>query len=169
MRFIYFMLVALCLLIVFSYRAHAAQHITYFYDGDTVIIQDNDKSYKLRLNHIDAPERNQSYGKKSRRALMKLCQNAALQIIITGTDLYHRHLGNLYCNQQDASSYMLENGHAWFYHHYSNKADLAILEAGARKNKLGLWQDDKPTPPWVWRHLIKQKTSAVEGQVIKVK
>ncbi len=160
MRFIYFMLAALCLLIVLSYQAHAAQRITYFYDGDTVKIQDTEKTYKLRLNHIDAPERNQSYGKKSRRALMKLCQNATIQVSINGIDKYHRQLGNLNCNQQDASSYMLKNGHAWFYQHYSNKAELATLEASARKNKLGLWQEEKPTPPWVWRYLIKQKASA---------
>lgn len=156
MRFIYFMLVALCLLIVLSYQAHAAQHIIYFYDGDTVKIQDASKIYKLRLNHIDAPERNQSFGKKSRRALMKLCQHAAIQVSITGTDRYERQLGDLYCNQQDASSYMLKNGYAWFYQHYSNKSDLAALEASAREKKLGLWQTEKPIPPWTWRHLIQK-------------
>jgi endonuclease YncB( thermonuclease family) len=160
MRFIYFMLAALCLLIVFSYQAHAAHRITYFYDGDTVKIQEASKTYKLRLNHIDAPERNQSFGKKSRRALMKLCQNAAIQVNITGTDKYSRRLGGLYCNQQDASSYMLKNGYAWFYLHYSNKSDLAALEASARKKKLGLWQTENPTPPWVWRHRSQQKVSA---------
>lgn len=160
MRFIYFMLAALCLLIVLSYQAHAAQRITYFYDGDTVKIQDAEKTYKLRLNHIDAPERNQIFGKKSRRALMKLCQNTAIQVRINGIDKYHRQLGDLYCNQQDAGSFMLKNGYAWFYPHYSNKSDLAALEASARKNKLGLWQTENPTPPWVWRHLLQQKASA---------
>lgn len=161
MRFIYFMLVALCLLILLSYQAHAAQRITYFYDGDTVKIQDASKTYKLRLNHIDAPERNQSFGKKSRRALMKLCQNAAIKVSITGIDKYHRQLGDLNCDQQDASSYMLKNGYAWFYRHYSNKSDLAALEASAKKSKLGLWHTEKPTPPWVWRHLLHEKVLAL--------
>jgi endonuclease YncB( thermonuclease family) len=156
MRFIYFMLVALCLLIVLSYKAHAAPSIRYFYDGDTVEIQDTDKAYKLRLNHIDAPERNQSFGKKSRRALMKFCQNSHVQVIITGTDKYHRQLGNLYCDQQDASRFMLKNGYAWVYKYHTNKSDLSALEADARKNKLGLWQAENPTPPWVWRHLIRK-------------
>ncbi|HSR01761.1 MAG TPA: hypothetical protein VLM20_03130 [Methylophilaceae bacterium] len=47
MRFIYFMLIALCLLILLSYQAHAVQRIAYFYDGDAVIIKHTGKAYKL--------------------------------------------------------------------------------------------------------------------------
>lgn len=154
MRFIYVMLVGLFLLIVLSYQAHAATRITYYYDGDTVKIKDAAKEYKLRLNDIDAPERNQAYGKKSRRALMRLCQNTTVQVTITGTDKYQRQLGSLSCGHQDASIYMLKNGHAWFSKRYAKKPDLAKTEENARKNKLGLWQAEKPTPPWVWRHLV---------------
>jgi micrococcal nuclease len=157
MRFVYFLLVVLVVLIAFSFQAHAAPSIQYFYDGDTVKVHDASTAYKLRINHIDAPERNQNYGKKSRRALMELCKNSAIQIIITGTDQYHRRLGNLSCNQQDVSLYMLKNGHAWFNKCYSKKKDFALAEENARKNKLGLWQDEKPMPPWVWRYLIKHQ------------
>jgi micrococcal nuclease len=37
--------------------------IIYFYDGDTVKINDGDLSYKLRISDIDAPELQQVYGK----------------------------------------------------------------------------------------------------------
>lgn len=47
-----------------------ALEIIYFYDGDTVKIRDANKEFKLRLTDIDAPERNQAYGLKSRRALI---------------------------------------------------------------------------------------------------
>ena len=157
MRFIYFLFVALVVLILLSFKAHAAPSIRYFYDGDTVKIIDESKEYKLRINHIDAPERNQDYGKKSRRALMKFCKDTTIQVTITGTDQYQRQLGNLYCNKQDVSAYMLKNGHAWFSKRYSKKKDLADAEALARKNKLGLWQDEEPIAPWVWRHLIKSQ------------
>ena len=50
-----------------------ALEITYFYDGDTVKVKDAGREYKLRLTDIDAPERNQAYGLKSRRALMQFC------------------------------------------------------------------------------------------------
>lgn len=156
MRFIYFLLVALIILIFLSFKAHAAPVITYYYDGDTVKIVDNLTEYKLRITDIDAPERNQTYGKKSRRALRQLCDNTNIQVIIKGVDKYQRHLGELICNQQDVSAYMLNNGHAWFNKRYSNKAELAQAEKHARIKKLGLWQDEKPMAPWVWRHLIKR-------------
>jgi micrococcal nuclease len=153
MRFIYWMLAFLLVLIVFSYKAHAKPEIAYYYDGDTVKILDQNMSYKLRINHIDAPERNQSYGKKSRRALMQLCQNKSVKVIITGVDHYQRQLGELYCDQENASVYMLKNGYAWFYTRYSNMRDFAAIEQTARENKLGLWQAKKPLAPWIWRKL----------------
>lgn len=155
MRLVVCLLTTLVALIFFSFKAHAAPSIRYFYDGDTVKVIDASKEYKLRINHIDAPERNQTYGKKSRRALMKLCKNATIQVVITGVDKYQRQLGDLYCDQQDVSAYMLKHGHAWFSKRYSKKQELAKVEQNARKNKLGLWQAKKPMPPWVWRYLTK--------------
>ncbi len=128
-----------------------AAEITYFYDGDTVKIKDSDYEYKLRITDIDAPERNQSYGKKSRRALMNFCTEADIYVAISGTDKYGRKLGKLLCNQQDVSKYMVKNGYAWFNNHYSMDYSLALLQDEARKNKLGLWQSQQQTPPWVWR------------------
>ena len=115
-----------------------AAEITYFYDGDTVKINDNGQEFKLRINDIDAPEKNQAYGKKSRRALMQLCEHGEFQAQITGQDKYGRKLGKLVCHDQDASLYMVQNGYAWFYAHYSNDSNLAFSQQEARNRGLGL-------------------------------
>lgn len=128
-----------------------ALEITYFYDGDTVKIKDGSYEYKLRLTDIDAPERNQTYGLKSRRALMQFCKKTEVKVYISGTDKYQRRLGKLNCNRLDASEFMVKNGHAWFNRRYSMDYMLALLEDEARKNKLGLWQSQQQTPPWIWR------------------
>jgi micrococcal nuclease len=125
--------------------------ITYFYDGDTVKIVDAGYAYKLRLTDIDAPERNQAYGKKSRRALMQLCSGANVQVYLSGTDKYQRKLGKLVCNNIDASEFMVANGHAWFNARYSIDGGLAFKEQQARSQQLGLWGLQTQTPPWVWR------------------
>lgn len=134
-----------------------AVEITDFYDGDTVKIKDQAYEYKLRITDIDAPERNQTYGKKSRRALMNFCTEANIYVAISGTDRYGRKLGKLLCNQQDVSKHMVKYGHAWFNRHYSMDYTLDIAEQQARKNKLGLWQNINPSPPWVWRKEIWRK------------
>ena len=109
--------------------------VSYVYDGDTVKLhpinsnEPNDKvnalnqanNVKLRLTDIDAPERNQAYGLKSRRALIKLCQgnNILVTAQIVAQDKYLRSLGRLQCNHIDASIYLAEQGLAWHYAKYS--------------------------------------------------
>jgi micrococcal nuclease len=128
-----------------------ADEITYFYDGDTVKIASNTGEYKLRITNIDAPERNQAYGKKSRRALMQLCGGANVQVYLAGIDKYQRNLGKLVCNNTDASQFMVANGHAWFNARYSNDLGLSVAQEQARRQQLGLWALKTQTPPWVWR------------------
>ena len=141
---------AVLYLLACSASAYSAE-ITYFYDGDTVKINDNGQEFKLRINDIDSPEKNQAYGKKSRRALMQFCEHGEFQAQITGQDKYGRKLGKLYCHGEDASLYMVQNGYAWFYAHYSNDGALAFAQQQARNNELGLWHAEQQTEPWVWR------------------
>ena len=136
-----------------------AAEITYFYDGDTVKVADSTGEYKLRLSDIDAPERNQSHGKIARRALIQLCENAQVEVQLLSMDKYFRYLGKLQCNQQDASLHMLQNGHAWVNTYYQHDAYLIAAMKNAKQEKLGLWQNDNPTPPWVWRKQQMRKTN----------
>lgn len=123
------------------------------YDGDTVKLQGPNGQFKLRLTGIDAPERNQAYGKKSRRALRKLCQRhtTSIAVKLSGMDQYKRYLGRLYCNGQDASLHLAARGLAWHNVYYSNDLAIFIAQREAQMAKRGLWQQPKPTPPWVWR------------------
>lgn len=133
------------------YADDLSPKITYFYDGDTVKIEQGLHVYKLRLTDIDAPERNQGYGKTARRALTKFCKNADVKVYLSGIYKYERSLGKLSCNNQDASVFMISNGHAWFNRRYSMDYTLDLAEQSARANKLGLWERQNPTPPWQWR------------------
>lgn len=127
--------------------------IVYFYDGDTVKVDDGKDIYKLRIVDIDAPERNQPYGKKARRALMKLCENAQIEVILQAQkDRYQRRLGQLYCDTQSVAHYMASQGHAWSQGKRYTQ-DMTVLDAAktARAQKLGLWAAENPIPPWKWR------------------
>ena len=138
-----------------SSHAQEAYAVSKVFDGDTVEIQNTTGRLKLRLTDIDAPERNQEYGQKSRRALSKLCkgENVRISVEFVGKDKYDRSLGRLQCNQTDASLYMAENGYAWHNEKYSNDTVIKNAAAKAREKRIGLWNSEKPTPPWVWRHL----------------
>lgn len=131
--------------------AWAAPIIKYVYDGDTVKIQDGERLYKLRITDIDAPERNQKYGKQARRALTRLCKHAEITVQLTGIDKYQRDLGHLSCNDIPVSEFMVSEGHAWFNARYSNNLYLKTAEEEARNAQRGLWKQNNPTPPWTWR------------------
>lgn len=140
-----------CLLASPLATADSYPKITRYYDGDTVKIDNGLRQYKLRLRDIDAPERNQAYGKQAKRALIQLCKNAQIQVQLSGIDKYQRDLGYLHCNQQSASLYMVANGYAWYNQRYAMDDSLLQAQQQARQQKLGLWRAKSPTPPWQWR------------------
>lgn len=141
-------------LLLLGSKNGCALEIIRFYDGDTVRIKDGAYEYKLRLIEIDAPERNQEYGIKSRRALMQFCENTQIQVYFYGVDKYKRKLGKLHCNSFDANHWMVENGHAWFYKRFSMNYLLDIAQQNAKQEKLGLWQSEHAQPPWQWRKMV---------------
>ncbi len=148
-----FVIVSLGLLLCCVSHASESYIVSYVYDGDTVQLKSAEEKFKLRLSDIDAPERNQSYGLKARRALMKLCQGKHIEVKveIAGTDKYARQLGNLYCNGTNAGHYLVENGLAWHQGRFTRDPTLKQAAEQARSQKLGLWQDPDPIPPWLWR------------------
>jgi micrococcal nuclease len=150
-------LVFACLLLLSSTSSQAedAYTVSNVYDGDTVELKNADGKLKLRLADIDAPERNQAYGQKARRALMKLCKGSdiSINVELAGKDKYNRHLGKLQCNQIDVSVYMAAHGYAWYNEKYSDNLAVKNAAATARRDGIGLWSADKPLPPWVWRRL----------------
>jgi micrococcal nuclease len=148
-----FIFISLFLVVATSSNAAESYVVSYVYDGDTVKLSNHSGDLKLRLTDIDAPERNQAYGKKSRRALSKLCKGKSIFVSakILGTDKYNRHLGKLECNNVDASLYLVEHGLAWHNAKYSSDLDIANAASKARQQRLGLWKSKNPMPPWVWR------------------
>lgn len=138
-----------------SISSHAQPVLQKVLDGDTVIIRDQTRTYRLRLLDIDAPESQQTYGKQAKRSLMNLC-NGAISVQTTGIDPYGRTLGHLSCNNTDASKYQIAQGMAWFNSRYSHRAELASLQQHAQQQALGLWQQANPVPPWVWRKYYGQ-------------
>ena len=118
-------------------------------DGDTITILQNKEQTKVRLYGIDAPEKKQDYGQKSRQFLASLIAGQVVEVELKGKDRYKRTLGIIHHKGQDINAQMVLNGYAWAYVKYSRI--YVDQEKTARKNKRGLWQSSNPTPPWVWR------------------
>jgi micrococcal nuclease len=127
--------------------------ITSVKDGDSVMLMDDDwHSHEIRLQGIDAPEKDQPYGLSSKVALGKMILGRRVAVDVTGPDKYNRTLGTLYLDDSNIDVAMVRGGHAWWYRYYHpDNRELARAEKQARDKQLGLWQLEDPVPPWVWR------------------
>ena len=131
-------------------------------DADTVVLKsDQGINYKIRLLGIDAPEINQVYGKEATRYLSNKVLGKNLKVLGKNKDRYHRLLGKLILNGNDINLDLVKNGMAWHYKFYKKsqeKKDQLLYsnaEIYAKVNKLGLWAEKLPVPPWQWREKNK--------------
>lgn len=121
-------------------------------DGDTLTILTNTKQQeKIRLIEIDVPEKYQVFGNKSRQSLAALCFKQFAVIHYDNRDRYGRILGRVFCNGIDANTNQIRNGMAWVYVKYAKDHSLFAIEKEARYKKIGLWQDQNPIAPWIFR------------------
>lgn len=107
---------------------------------------------KIRLTEIDAPERAQPFGTRSRQSLHALCHGKAASIEERGKDRYGRVIGRVRCDGTDANAEQVRRGMAWVYDRYAlPDLPLYALQKQAREVITGLWADAQPVPPWEWR------------------
>lgn len=121
-------------------------------DGDTMtILTKGDKQIKIRLLGIDAPEKGQDYGNKSRQFLYDLCYGKNVKIKKDSEDQYGRVLGVVYIDGVNVNEELVRNGLAWYYRHFVNDPRLDSLEQLAQKEKLNIWSMKNPLPPYEFR------------------
>ncbi len=121
-------------------------------DGDNLIVLTSaNQQIKIRLEGIDCPELTQDYGMQAKQALVALCFNKEVRVEKSGIDRYGRTLALLYVDDLCVNSELIRLGMAWHYTHYNHDPELAKLESEARAQKVGLWSQHSPKPPWEFR------------------
>jgi micrococcal nuclease len=122
-------------------------------DGDTLTVLDGQQQIKIRLAEIDAPEKKQAFGSRSKESLGHICFQAQAEIRPEKKDKYGRTVARVSCDGIDASIYQVEHGMAWYSRDYFKDPLFPPLEAEAQAAKRGLWVDPHPIPPWEWRRM----------------
>jgi len=127
-------------------------------DGDTLVVLDETKSEnKIRLQGIDAPERGQAFGTKSKEHLSDLVAGQFVVVEYQKRDRYQRILGKVLLDGDDMNLEQVTSGMAWHYKKYQSEQSSADrirysdAELEARRQKLGLWHDPDPVSPWEFR------------------
>ena len=130
-------------------------------DGDTVnVLTSDNETHKIRLSGIDAPEKKQAFGNRSKQALTELIDGKIVSVEYNKLDKYQRVVGKIMFNGQDVNLRQIKLGLAWHYKKYEKEQDVedrsiyANAQYLAQRVKAGLWYEVTPIAPWDYR---KQK------------
>lgn len=162
MKTILALIIALTSLTSFADQLHGK--VIKVTDGDTVnVLTSDNETHKIRLSGIDAPEKKQAFGNRSKQALAELIDGKIVNVEYNKLDKYQRVVGKITLNGQDVNLRQIKLGLAWHYKKYEKEQDVedrsiyANAEYIAQVVKAGLWGDDNPVAPWDYR---KQKRDA---------
>jgi len=130
-------------------------------DGDTFdLLNDSKKTYRIRMEGIDAPEKGMPFYQVSKNYLGSLCFGQRVTVQITQSESGNRKIGFTYLpSGSELSHEMIRAGLAWHFVKYNSDRDLAALEQEARKDRRGLWKDPNPIPPWEIRKIRRSGQS----------
>jgi micrococcal nuclease len=126
-------------------------------DGDTIIVADGSKTrYRIRIQSIDAPELQQSFGKDAKQHLADLLEGKEIDLTFYGENNLKRNalsVAKVFIGGRDVSYEQLDAGLAWFLAEdkmIQSVEDYEMykeLENSAREAKRGLWQEASPQSP----------------------
>ncbi len=139
-------------------------------DGDTLTVSSRYGNVIIRMFAIDAPEatchglsdnfcveKGQAGAKESKLHLRQLVLGKYVDVRLGQGMSGNRVVGTVYADGKDINLAMVDAGHAWHYKYFSKnqspteRETYTKAEANARHLKAGVWSDDNPLPPWVWR------------------
>ena len=131
-------------------------------DGDTLLLMPIDSKrghpriYKLRLADIDAPEKDQPFGEEAKRELAKLVLHQQIYVVMVATDHYGRRIGWVRVARTprldiNVNVELVQRGWAWAFTRYRRHPHLQAAQQAALHSRRGLWAEERPVPPWVWR------------------
>ncbi|MCB0491883.1 MAG: thermonuclease family protein [Cyclobacteriaceae bacterium] len=132
-------------------------------DGNTFELEtENKELYKIILYGIDCPEMGQPFSEAAKAQLEKLILKQTLTVTVQGKNRYGIRQGYFVNkNRVDPRNILLKNGLAWTAEQNSIQ-DLEDLRLEAMVLKVGIWTEDEPVPPWIYRRtqsMLQPKSS----------
>ena len=138
--------------------------VTNVIDGNTIEISSEDnQTYQVMLHGIDSPEPGQNYSEQAQRLLSKLLFKKTVTVMIRGKNRLGIRLGEIQISgAPDPRHELIKEGLAWTAER-EPIAELESLKEQARLEGRGLWKEENPTPPWIFRRqqsMMQPKTSS---------
>ena len=134
-------------------------------DGDTLkVLAPDGQEFRVRLYGIDCPETSkrgkpgQAYGNVAKKRVNELIRKNEVELDTYGQDRYGRTIAVVRSGAINVNETLVTEGLAWIYDRYCKESfcrSWKNSEKKSRQNGIGLFADQNPMPPWVWRHMKK--------------
>lgn len=149
-----FLLVLLCCPSLFQ-ALHAQDELSgkvvAVVDGNTIeVLTGGNETYKIAFAGIDSPELTQEYGDKAKKFLEKLAGEKEVVFELKGKDRWGNYLALVLLEGEDLRIELLKEGLAWTSEK-NPQPELESYRAAAQEKGKGLWKQDNPVPPWIYR------------------
>jgi|WetSurMetagenome_2_1015567.scaffolds.fasta_scaffold04315_6 micrococcal nuclease len=144
------LLVILTSVVVCATVVAQAGKIVKIIDGDTFDLQTEASVIRVRIWGIDAPEKLQDYGLISSKWL-SLQLSDTCHIVVCSKDRYGRAIARVYIGSRDIGLESVKCGMAWVYTAYTKDRQYQAAMGKARFLKAGLWSQQSPIAPWLFR------------------
>ena len=121
-------------------------------DGNTLEVESGlNETHKIMLAGIDSPELHQEYGEKAKSLLEKLTLEKSVTVKFVGKDRWGNYLAEVVVEGKfDPRVELLKEGLAWTTER-NPLPELEEYRTKAQEKGKGLWKQQDPTPPWIFR------------------
>ncbi len=148
------LLIALLSIVALSVRAESFEaKVLTVMDGDTVFVKTGPFKAKLRLVNIDAPEKDQPFGKESQESLQSLIGGKVIHVESKAVDKFGRTIAVISIGDINVNEEQVRRGMAWAYSRSREGRTYARLQSEAQLARRGLWHQPNPQQPSQWRKL----------------
>lgn len=131
-------------------------------DGDTIVVARGTERVEVDLDGADCPELGQPFDDQAKRFTAGMVCRQIVKVQVKGGDDGHV-FGRVTVFGKDLSLELVKAGLAWHDRRESQDPALAKAEHEARQARRGLWSDQNPIAPWVWRLGHREPTHPRDG------
>lgn len=119
-------------------------------DGNTIeIMTPNGEQLQILLHGVDSPEEGQNFSKEAKSLMESLLLNKMVTLTEHGKDRHGVRIAEVTAKGvPDPQRELIKSGLAWTI---TTDEELESMKGHARKQGLGLWADENPMPPWLYR------------------
>ena len=118
-------------------------------DGNTLVLLSGSESVTIVLDGLDCPEKGQPYYEEASKCLKRMVLKKKILVEVKGMDRKGNTLGRISADT-DPQHTLLKEGLAWPSDNGTDMEYLLLMQE-AKEKQLGVWREESPTPPWIYR------------------